>query len=79
MIFPSNRVRILVATTPVDFRKGHAGRAAVVQLVLRKDPFAGTVFVFRAKRLDRLKLLYWDGSGWPRSTCARSWIGWPSI
>jgi hypothetical protein len=29
----------------------------------RKDPFTGTVFVFRAKRLDRLKLLYWDGSG----------------
>ncbi len=35
----------------------------MVQTVLRKDPFTGTVFVFRAKRLDRLKLLYWDGSG----------------
>lgn len=63
MIFPSNRVRILVATTPIDFRKGHDGLAALVQSVLRKDPFTGTVFVFRAKRLDRLKLLYWDGSG----------------
>lgn len=63
MIFPSNRVRILVATTPVDFRKGHDGLAAMVQSVLRKDPFTGTVFVFRAKRADRLKLLYWDGSG----------------
>lgn len=63
MIFPSNRVRILVATGPVDFRKGHDGLAAMVQSVLRKDPFTGTVFVFRAKRLDRLKLLYWDGSG----------------
>ena len=63
MIFPSNRVRILVATTPVDFRKGHDGLAALVQSVLRKDPFTGTVFVFRAKRLDRLKLIYWDGSG----------------
>lgn len=30
---------------------------------LRKDPFTGTVFVFRAKRGDRLKLLYWDGTG----------------
>ena len=58
MIFPSNRVRILVATQPVDFRKGHDGLTAVVQSVLRKDPFTGTVFVFRAKRLDRLKLLY---------------------
>ena len=63
MIFPSNRVRILVSTQPVDFRKGHDGLAATVQAVLRKDPFTGTVFVFRAKRLDRLKLLYWDGTG----------------
>ena len=58
MIFPSNRVRILVATQPVDFRKGHDGLTALVQSVLRKDPFTGTVFVFRAKRADRLKLLY---------------------
>ena len=35
----------------------------MVQSVLRKDPFTGTVFVFRAKRADRLKLLYWDGTG----------------
>ncbi len=63
MIFPSNRIRILVATRPVDFRKGHDGLAALVQSALRKDPFTGTVFVFRAKRADRLKLLYWDGSG----------------
>jgi transposase len=54
MIFPSNRVRVLVATQPVDFRKGHDGPTALVQSVLRKDPFTGTVFVFRAKRLDRL-------------------------
>jgi transposase len=63
MIFPSNRVRIMVATQPVDFRKGHDGLTALVSSVLRKDPFTGTVFVFRAKRLDRLKLLYWDGTG----------------
>lgn len=63
MMFPSNRVRIMVATRPVDFRKGHDGLAALVASVLRKDPFTGTVFVFRAKRADRLKLLYWDGSG----------------
>lgn len=63
MIFPSNRVRILVATNPVDFRKGHDGLSGLVQSVLRKDPFTGTVFVFRSKRADRLKLLYWDGTG----------------
>lgn len=63
MIFPSNRVRVLVATKPVDFRKGHDGLAALVKNELRKDPFTGTVFVFRARRADRLKLLYWDGTG----------------
>ena len=39
MIFPSNRVRIVVATKPVDFRKGHDGLAALVKNELRKDPF----------------------------------------
>ena len=63
MTYPSIRVRILVATHPVDFREGHDGRSSTVQSVLRKDPFTGTVFVFRTKRLDRLKLLDSDGSG----------------
>ena len=63
MIIPSNRVRVMVATKPVDFRKGHDGLAALVKNELRKDPFTETVFVFRAKRADRLKLLYWDGTG----------------
>lgn len=54
MIFPSNRIRILVATTPIDFRKGHDSLAALVKNELRKDPFTGTVFVFRARKADRL-------------------------
>ena len=40
---------------PVDFRNGHDGLAAVVKRTLRRDPFTGTVFVFRAKRADRLR------------------------
>ena len=63
MILPSNRVRIMVATKPIDFRKGHDSLAAMVKNELRKDPFTGTVFVFRARKADRLKLLYWDGTG----------------
>jgi len=63
MIFPSNRVRIVIATKPVDFRKGHDGLAALVKNELQANPFTGTVFVFRSKRADRLKLLYWDGTG----------------
>lgn len=42
MMFPSNRVRVLVSTKPVDFRKGHDGLAALVSSMLRKDPFTGT-------------------------------------
>ena len=54
MMFPSNRVRVLVSTQPIDFRKGHDGLAALVSSVLRKDPFTGTVFVFRSRRGDHV-------------------------
>jgi transposase len=63
VIGPSGNVRVLVATKPVDFRKGAEGLAAVVRERLRIDPFSGVVYVFRAKRSDRIKLIFWDGSG----------------
>jgi transposase len=63
MIVPPSGVRVLVATRPVDFRRGADGLAAIVQTVLRHDPFSGTIYVFRCKRADRVKLLVWDGSG----------------
>ena len=56
-------VRILLAAQPVDFRKGMDGLAALVQQALRADPFAGDVFIFRAKRADRVKILVYDGTG----------------
>src|SRR3954464_7236081 len=56
-------VRILLATRPVDFRKGMDGLAALVQQVLRADPFAGEVFIFRPRRGDRVKILVYDGTG----------------
>lgn len=55
-------LRVMVASRPVDFRKGMDGLVAQVAQVLAADPFAGDVFIFRAKRADRLKLLFWDGS-----------------
>ena len=63
MIAASAGVKIMVAAKPVDFRKGADGLAALVREQLRHDPFAGTIFVFRSKRADRLKILAWDGSG----------------
>ena len=46
-------VRVLLATRPVDFRKGAHGLAALASAVLGEDPFSGVVVVFRAKRGQR--------------------------
>jgi transposase len=63
MLIPSGAIRVMVATKPVDFRKGLDGLAGLVKEHLGEDPFSGAIYVFRAKRADRVKLLYWDGSG----------------
>lgn len=63
MIVPPTGIRVLVATKPVDFRRGMDGLAAYVQQNMQTDPFSGIVYVFRAKRADRVKLLFWDGTG----------------
>jgi transposase len=63
MIVPPTGVRVLVATKPVDFRKGIDGLAAYVEQQLLADPFSGVIYVFRSKRADKVKLLFWDGTG----------------
>jgi transposase len=63
VIGPTGTVRVMVATKPVDFRKGAEGLAALVREEMKSDPFSGAVYVFRAKRADRVKLIYWDGTG----------------
>jgi transposase len=55
--------RILLASKPVDFRKGAHSLAALAAEVLDADPFSGAVLVFRSRRADRIKILVWDGSG----------------
>ena len=81
MIAASAGVKVMVATRPVDFRRGADGLAALVREQLRHDPFSGTIFVFRSKRADRLKFLVWDGSGlvllWKR--LEHSAFRWPPI
>ena len=54
---------MLVATAPVDFRRGADGLAALAKEALGQDPFSGTVIVFRSKRADRVKIIAWDGTG----------------
>ncbi len=56
-------VRVLVATKPVDFRRGADSLAALAREALGQDPYSGTVLVFRAKRADRVKIVSWDGTG----------------
>jgi transposase len=63
VIGPTGAVRVMVATKPVDFRKGAEGLAALVRETMAADPFSGAVYVFRAKRADRIKLVFWDGTG----------------
>jgi transposase len=63
MIGPTGAVRVMVATKPVDFRKGAEGLALLVRETMAADPFSGAVYVFRAKRADRIKLVFWDGTG----------------
>jgi transposase len=63
MITPGQRMPIVIATKPVDFRRGHDGLAATVQRELGLDPHSGLTVIFRSKRGDRLKILVWDGTG----------------
>ena len=63
MITAGAEIQVLVATKPVDFRKQADGLAAIVQEALGANPFRGAVYVFRSKRMDRVKLLWWDGTG----------------
>jgi transposase len=55
--------RIWLAAGVTDMRKGFGGLAALVQETLAENPFSGQMFVFRGKRGDLVKLLWWSGDG----------------
>jgi transposase len=56
--------RILVCTKHADMRRSFDGLAALVREYLGADPLSGHLFVFRNRRGDRVKLLYWDEDGY---------------
>jgi transposase len=56
-------MRVYLAMGPTDMRKGFDGLSMLVQARLARDPFSGHLFVFRGKRGDLVKILYWDGQG----------------
>ena len=55
--------RIWLAVAPVDMRRGIDGLSMIVQQSLGHSPCAGSVFVFRNRPGNRLRLLVWDGNG----------------
>lgn len=60
----SGPMKIFVALEPVDLRRGFEGLSALVQQTLQQDPLSGHLFLFRNRRRDRLKILFWDGDGY---------------
>jgi transposase len=59
----SSATRVLVATTPVDLRGSFNRLYSLVVEQLKSDPLSGHLFVFTNGRRNRIKVLYWDGSG----------------
>jgi transposase len=55
--------RIWIAAGVTDLRRGFTGLSGMVQTALKENPFSGHVFVFRGRRGDLIKLLWWDGDG----------------
>lgn len=64
MLTPTPALRIFVCLEPTDMRKSFDGLSGLVQQQLGEDPLSGALFLFRNRRRDRLKLLYWDGDGY---------------
>lgn len=63
MLIPGS-VRMFLCTRPVDMRFGPDGLSGLVRSFIGEDPTSGHIFIFKNRRGDRLKLLYWDRDGW---------------
>jgi len=60
--FPTG-TQIWIAAGFTDMRRGFTGLSALAQTALEQNPFNGHIFVFRGKRGDLIKVLWWDGDG----------------
>ena len=63
MIGPPPGTRVYLACGVTDMRRGFDSLSAQVESVLNLDPYSGSIFIFRGRRGDLLKALYWDGQG----------------
>lgn len=80
--------RIWLAAGVTDMRRGMFGLAALVQTALAENPYSGHVFVFRGRRGDLIKVLWWSGDGlclfakrlesgkyiWPQASSGTVWL-----
>ena len=57
------QAKVWLAAGVTDMRKGFNGLSALTEKVLAEDPFSGHLFVFRGRRGDLLKIIWWDGQG----------------
>ena len=64
MLSVFSHLRVFLARDAVDMRKSFHGLIALTETVLRQDPLSGHLFVFVNRRRDRIKLLYWGGTGY---------------
>ena len=62
LTFPGT-LKVFIATEPADLRKSFNGLWALTINQLKADPASGSLFVFTNKRRNRVKILYWDGTG----------------
>jgi len=52
--------QIVLATEPIDLRRGHDGLVTLVRALWKADPYSGTLFVFLGRRMDRVKVLFFS-------------------
>ena len=63
MLSLTSALRIFLAVEPADMRKGFDGLSQLVRDRIAQDPLSGHLYVFRNKRRNRIKILYWDRDG----------------
>ncbi len=63
MIPVPSHTRVWLAAGVTDMRKGFAGLSALAETALKQDPYGGHLFVFRGRRGDLIKVIWWDGQG----------------
>jgi len=57
-------VRIYIASTPTDLRKGFDGLSAAVMHIIGEDPTSGHLFTFYNRRRDQIRVIFWDRTGY---------------